>query len=82
MSGSTTKIALAEVRAAQGRDAEAEALFREALESLEFFGFRAMERAALENAIDFFRERGRDDEVARYEDRRAELLPSSTAPMA
>ena len=65
VSGSTTKIALAEVRAAQGRDAEAEALFREALEGLEFFGFRASERQALENAIDFYRSRGRDDEVAR-----------------
>jgi tetratricopeptide (TPR) repeat protein len=82
VSGSTTKIALAEVRAAQGRDAEAEELFREALEGLEFFGFRSSERAALENAIDFYRERGRDDEVARYEARRAELSPSSTAPIA
>jgi class 3 adenylate cyclase/tetratricopeptide (TPR) repeat protein len=82
VSGSTTKIALAEVRAAQGRDAEAEALFREALEGLEFFGFRASERQALENAIDFFRSRGREDEVSRYEARRAELSSSSTAPIA
>jgi tetratricopeptide (TPR) repeat protein len=82
MSGPTTKIALAEVRAAQGRDAEAEALFREALEGLELFGFRASERQALESVIDFYRERGRDDEVARYEARRAELSPSSTAEMA
>ena len=74
VSGSTTKIALAEVRAAQGRDAEAEALFREALEGLEFFGFRASERQALENAIDFYRSRGRDDEVARHEARRADAL--------
>jgi tetratricopeptide (TPR) repeat protein len=81
MSGSTTKIALAEVRAAQGRDAEAEALFREAVESLEFFGFRAMERASLESVIDFYRDRGREDEVAHYEERRAELSSSSTAPM-
>jgi hypothetical protein len=82
VSGSTTKVALAEVRAAQGRDAEAEALFREALEGFEFFGFRASEREALENAIDFFRDRGRDEDVARYEARRAELSPSSTAPIA
>jgi RNA-splicing ligase RtcB len=40
------------------------------------------ERFALENALEFFRDRGRDDEVARYEARRAELLPSSTAPIA
>ncbi len=82
VSGSTTKIALAEVRAAQGRDAEAEALFAEALEGLQLYGFRAAERQALENVIDFFRARGRDDEVARYEALRAELSPSSTAPIA
>lgn len=81
VSGSTTKIALAEVRAAQGRDAEAEALFHEALEGLEFYGFRAAERQALENALEFFRDRGRDEEAARYEGRRAELTPSSTAPI-
>jgi tetratricopeptide (TPR) repeat protein len=82
VSGSTTKIALAEVRAAQGRDAEAGALFHEALERLEFYGFRAAERQGLESALEFFRDRGRDDEVARYEARRAELSPSSTAPIA
>ena len=82
VSGSTTKIALAQVRAAQGRDAEAEALFHEALEWLEFYGFRAAEREALEDALEFFRDRGRDDEVARYEARRAELSSSSTAPIA
>jgi tetratricopeptide (TPR) repeat protein len=82
VSGSTTKIALAEVRAAQGRDAEAEALFREALEGLAMFGFRSAERQSLENAIEFFQARGRDEDVAVYEARRAELLPSNTAPIA
>jgi class 3 adenylate cyclase/tetratricopeptide (TPR) repeat protein len=82
VSGSTTKVALAEVRAAQGRDDEAEVLFRDALEGLELFGFRASERQAIDIAIEFFRERGRDDEVARYEARRAELSSSSAAPIA
>ena len=82
VSGSTTKIALAEVRAAQGRDAEAVALFHEALEELAFYGFRAVERQMLGNAIEFFRERGCDDEVARYEARLVELSSSSTAPIA
>ena len=81
VSGSTTKIALAEVRAAQGRDAEAVALFHEALEELAFYGFRAVERQMLGNAIEFFRERGRDDDVVRYEARLAELSASSTAPI-
>jgi len=61
---------------------EREAREHEALERLEFYGFRAAEREALEDALEFFRDRGRDDEVARYEARRAELLPSSTAPIA
>jgi hypothetical protein len=75
-------VALAEVRAAQGRDGEAEALFQEAIESLALYGFRAAESQSLVSALDFFRERGRDEEVARYEARLAELLPSSTAPIA
>jgi hypothetical protein len=82
VSGSTTKVGLAEVRAAQGRDAEAEALFHEALEGLAFYGFRASEGQALGSALEFFRGRGRDEEVARYEARLAELAPSSTAPIA
>jgi class 3 adenylate cyclase/tetratricopeptide (TPR) repeat protein len=82
VSGLTTKLALAEVRAAQGRDRDAEPLFHDALEGFAFYGFRAAEGQALDSALEFFRTRGRDEEVARYETRRAELLPSSTAPMA
>jgi class 3 adenylate cyclase/tetratricopeptide (TPR) repeat protein len=79
---STTKLALGEVRAAQGRTDEAEALMREAVEGLELYGLRAIERWALGLLIRFYRERGRDEEAARYEARRAELSPSSTAPIA
>ncbi len=79
---STTKVALAEVRAAQGRDDEAEHLFHEALESLAFYGFRSAEHSSLMRAVAFFRESGREDEAARYESRLAELVPSSTAPIA
>jgi class 3 adenylate cyclase/tetratricopeptide (TPR) repeat protein len=82
VSVSTTKVALAEVRAAQGRDGEAEMLFVDAIESLALYGFRAAESQSVVSALDFFRSRGRDDEVARYEARLAELVPSSTAPIA
>jgi class 3 adenylate cyclase/tetratricopeptide (TPR) repeat protein len=82
VSVSTTKVALAEVRAAQGRDGEAETLFVDAIESLALYGFRAAESQSVVSALDFFRSRGRDDEVARYEARLAELVPSSTAPIA
>jgi len=82
VSVSTTKVALAEVRAAQGRDGEAEALFHEAIESLALYGFRAAESQSVVTALKFFRTRGRDEEVARYEARLAELVPSSTAPIA
>jgi class 3 adenylate cyclase/tetratricopeptide (TPR) repeat protein len=82
VSGSTTKVALAEVRAAQGRDGEAGALFHEALESLAFYGFRAAEGQSLVTALEFFRDRGQDEDVARYEARLVTLSSSSTAPIA
>jgi hypothetical protein len=57
-------------------------LFVDAIESLALYGFRAAESQSVVSALDFFRSRGRDDEVARYEARLAELVPSSTAPIA
>jgi class 3 adenylate cyclase/tetratricopeptide (TPR) repeat protein len=78
---STTKLSLGLVRAAQGRDAEAEELMREAIDEMHRNGQRAMERWALGHAVNFHRSGGREDEALRYEERLAELTPSA-APMA
>ncbi len=82
VSTSTTKLSLALVRAAQGRDAEADELMGDAVEDLRLFGLRAVERWALRRVIEFHRSRARDEDVARYEARLAELAPSSTVPIA
>ena len=73
---STTKLALGVVRAAQGRDGEAEELLHEALEGFEFYEMRALEHWSLRYLARFLRERGRDAEAAAYEARRDGLAPS------
>src|SRR5262245_29020286 len=81
----TTASALAQVRAAQGRDEEAEALFREALATVADTDFRNIEHEVLGPFAQFLRDRERDDEAERLEERRAELFPaaeSSSARMA
>jgi class 3 adenylate cyclase/tetratricopeptide (TPR) repeat protein len=78
---STTKLSLGLVRAAQGREAEAEQLIREAVDEMRRNNQRAMERWGLGHAVHFYRSRGREDEALRYEERLAELTPS-TAPIA
>ena len=78
---STTKLSLGIVRAAQGRDAEAEELMQEALEEMRRHDQLALERWALGEVIEFHRSRGREDATLRYEERLAELTPS-TAPIA
>jgi tetratricopeptide (TPR) repeat protein len=65
----TTTFSLGVVRAAQGRDEEAEALFVSALERAEAGPFRLIEREAVDRYARFLRERGRDDEAAPFEDR-------------
>src|SRR5262249_16905495 len=60
-------------------DAEAEELIREALEGLRAFDLRAGEREALVVLVDFYRDRGRDDEVPPLEERLAELASGSKA---
>jgi tetratricopeptide (TPR) repeat protein len=79
---STTKISLAVVRAAQGRDVEAEHLLREGVDELERLQMRAIERWALRRLVEFYRDRERDEDAIGYEARLAELSPSSTAPIA
>ena len=79
VSTSTTTLALGIVRAGQRRDAEAEALMREAVDGFAMYGIRALEHWALRYLAEFLRSRGRDDEAVVYEDRRAALAPASTA---
>jgi tetratricopeptide (TPR) repeat protein len=78
---STTKLALGLVRAAQNRDDEAEQWLTEAADGFAMYEMRSLEHWALRHLIEFLRSRGRDDDAAVYEARRAALSPSSTAPM-
>jgi tetratricopeptide (TPR) repeat protein len=80
VSGPTTKISLAAVRGAQGRDEEAEALLREAVEELELTGMRALERWALRRLVRFYAERERDDDIRGHEARLAVLSPEQDRP--
>jgi hypothetical protein len=74
----TTQFTLGLVRAAQGKDAEAVQLLRDALAQAEESPFRLIEREALERLVKFLRERGRDSEAEPYEDR-IERGPLTTA---
>ena len=69
--------ALAAVRAAQGRDAEAEELFRSVFALTREGGFEVFELEALERFASFLRDRGREDEAATYEARLSELAPAT-----
>jgi class 3 adenylate cyclase/tetratricopeptide (TPR) repeat protein len=73
----TTAGSLAMVRAAQGREAEAEELFNEGLENLAGTEFRLVEDELLENFAQFLRDRDRDDEAAALDERREELLSAA-----
>jgi class 3 adenylate cyclase/tetratricopeptide (TPR) repeat protein len=78
---STTKFSLGLVRAAQGRDGEAADLLQEALDEMRRNDQVAVERWALGQVAEFHRSRGRPEDALRYEERLAELTPS-TAPIA
>jgi class 3 adenylate cyclase/tetratricopeptide (TPR) repeat protein len=82
-SQSTTRKTLALVRAAQGRDDEAEALFREAIEILERSEYTRFLSEPLKAIIQFFEERGRVEDAVAFEERLAELragaMPEETA---
>ena len=76
----STTTALGVVRAAQGRDDEAEALHREAVQLSEGFKLFAIE--PLKTLAQFLRERGRVDEAAPFEERWAELSPAEAKSAA
>jgi tetratricopeptide (TPR) repeat protein len=78
---STTTLGLGAVRAAQGRDAEAESLFLEAIEGFRAYDLRSLEHWGLRLFAEFLRDRGRDEDAARYEERRDALGSSSTVPI-
>jgi class 3 adenylate cyclase/tetratricopeptide (TPR) repeat protein len=68
--------ALAMIRDAQGRDDEAEDLFRSAIDLARESDLRIAELHPLEHLVAFLHDRGRDDDAAVYEARTAELLPA------
>jgi class 3 adenylate cyclase/tetratricopeptide (TPR) repeat protein len=75
--------ALGAVRAAQGRDVEAEELYQSALALAQESDMKVLEIEPLERLTTFLRERGRPDDAAAYGRRSAELsLPTSTARIA
>ena len=80
----TALTALGAVRAGQGRDAESEELFDEAIDLADAGGMKVYEMEPLERLAAFLRDRGREDEATRYEARLAELSPppESTARIA
>jgi predicted ATPase/class 3 adenylate cyclase len=75
----TTTMALAVVRAAQGRDEEAQRLFGRSLATVAETEFRRTELEVLEAIVEFLCSRGRDEDASRYEERIAELRPAPKA---
>ena len=69
--------ALADIRAAQGRDAEAEELYVSAINQAKDSNYRVYELHPLEHLIEFLHDRGRESDAAIYEARLAELTPAS-----
>ena len=81
-SRATTTMTLGLVRAAQGRDEEAEALLIEGLTLVEETGFRGLEIFLMTRLEAFLRERGRDEEAERYRVRLLELAPAAGLALA
>ena len=79
LSRSNVRMVLGLVRAAQGRDAEAELLLREAVDVLSETDFRNAEPEPLAALAAFLRERGRDEEAAALDERLNALLQPESA---
>jgi ATP/maltotriose-dependent transcriptional regulator MalT len=78
-SRATTTMALGVVRAAQGREAEAEELLREAVAVVAATDHHRMELETLAALDQFLRERGREDDAASFAARLEELRSRSRA---
>jgi class 3 adenylate cyclase/tetratricopeptide (TPR) repeat protein len=76
---STTVSTLGLVRAAQGRDEEAEPLLREAFDIVSETEHRMQQRDALDALAQFLRERGREDEAAELATRRERVLAEAAS---
>ena len=76
----TTRMALGIVRAAQGRDDEAEQLLQESVAGFVENGLRFAELQALGELVAFLRARGRLAEADAYEERANLLCPSIALP--
>jgi tetratricopeptide (TPR) repeat protein len=80
MSRANVQMVLGQVRAAQGRDDEAELLFRQAIDTLAETDYRNVEPEPLAAYARFLRSREREDEAAEIESRLdAMLQPVSAA---
>jgi class 3 adenylate cyclase/tetratricopeptide (TPR) repeat protein len=75
----TTAMSLGLVRAAQGRDDEAEELLREAYDTISTTLHRSGQRETLAALAQFLRDRGRDDEAAEVEARRDGVLAEAAS---
>ena len=75
----TTSLALAELRAAQDRDDEADELYTEALAQIKSTDFKRTELEILESYVPFLRDR-RPADATPYEERLTELRPEPRRP--
>ncbi|MBA2384852.1 MAG: tetratricopeptide repeat protein, partial [Actinobacteria bacterium] len=77
ISRSTTRMALGIVRAAQGRDEEAETLLCEGIDVLEGTDVRLIRRELVGALVEFLRERGREGEAQELETELAAYEPAA-----
>jgi len=76
-SRATTRVALAQVRAAQNRDTEAEELFRQAVDIVTGAEHCRIGFDVLPAYAEFLRSRGRDEEADELDQRLADFAPTA-----
>ena len=74
----STAMSLGLVRAAQGRDEEAEELLRQAYDTIAATELRVTQCDTLQALTQFLRDRGRDDEAAELDARREGVLAEAS----